>query len=290
MREHVDVTTEPAAMRVMQIARYPVKSLRGELVSSAEIESTGVVGDRCWGIRDEVTGRILTARRAPQLLFAAASLGVDGAPIITLPTGVSCHGPGPETDAALSAWLGKPVRLVSSVGAPAARAEFFADATDDASEAIEWTMPSGRFVDAAPLLVLTSASLRAAAALHPEGDWQPQRFRANLVVDAPGSDWAEDAWCGQARLRIGAVDLLPQTLCVRCTMVTRPQPDLVEDRDIFRTLARHHGGLFGAWTGVGTGGTVRVGDDVCLEPLVAGQRRSDEGQSPPATRSTAPVT
>jgi hypothetical protein len=49
-------------------------------------------------------------------------------------------------------------------------------------------------------------------------------------------------------------------------MVTRPQPGLDPDRDIFRTLARHHRGHFGAWTAVTSGGTVRVGDEVRVEP------------------------
>ena len=254
-------------MRLIQIARYPVKSLRGELVSSAEIELNGMQDDRCWGIRDEATGKILTARRAPQLLFATTSLASDRSPLITLPTGVTCCGPGADTDAALSDWLDKPVRLVNSVGASAARAEYFADATDDASEAIEWTMPAGRFVDALPLLILTTASLRTAAALHPDGDWDLRRFRANLVVDIAGEGWVEDDWCGRSMVRIGDVSLQPQELCVRCTMVTRPQPGLDEDREIFRTLARHHGGRFGAWTTVVIGGTLRVGDEVRTEPL-----------------------
>jgi uncharacterized protein YcbX len=252
-------------MRLVEIARYPVKSLQGELVSGAEIELDGLHGDRRWGIRDETTGKILTGRRAPQLLFAAAALAPDGTPMITLPTGVTCRGPGAETDAALSDWLDKPVRLVTSVGAPAARAEYFADATDDASPAIEWTMPTGRFVDALPLLILTTASLRTAAALYPDGDWQVRRFRPNLVVDIAGDGWVEDTWCGRSTVRVGAVELLPQEPCVRCTMVTRTQPDLDEDRDIFRTLARNHSGHFGAWTAVRTGGTVRVGDEVCIE-------------------------
>lgn len=66
---------------------------------------------------------------------------------------------------------------------PPSRAEYFADTTDDVSEAIKWRMPAGRFVDAAPLLVLTTASLRSAAALHPGGDCQVRRFRPNLVVE-----------------------------------------------------------------------------------------------------------
>ncbi|MGZ3388908.1 MAG: MOSC N-terminal beta barrel domain-containing protein [Isosphaeraceae bacterium] len=60
-------------MRLVEIARYPVKSLQGEVVSSAEIELDGVRGDRCWGIRDQNTGKILTGRRAPQLLFATTA-------------------------------------------------------------------------------------------------------------------------------------------------------------------------------------------------------------------------
>lgn len=249
-------------MQLVQIARYPVKSLQGEVVSSAQLELSGMRGDRCWGIRDETTGKILTGRRAPQLLYAAAILADDGAPVITLPDGGTCHGPGAETDAVLSAWLDKPVRLVSSMSEPASEAEFFADPTDDSSEAITWTMPTGRFVDAAPLLVLTTASLRAAGALHPGGDWNARRFRANLLVDVADDGWVEDRWCGAATLHIGDARLKPAQPCVRCTMVTRPQAELAEDRDIFRTLARHHGGLFGAWTTVTTEATVCVGDDV----------------------------
>ena len=253
-------------MHLVQIARHPVKSMQGEIVASAEIERGGVRGDRCWGIRDDTTDKILTGRREPQLLFASATLAPDGRPVISLPTGVTCEGPGAKTDAALSEWLDKPVRLVSSTGRPPERAEFFADATDDTSESLVWTMPAGRFVDALPLLVLTTASLRTAAALYPDGDWQLRRFRPNLVIDVPGDGWIEDTWCGRATLRIGDVELRPHEPCMRCTMVTRPQPAVDEDRDIFRTLARNHAGQFGAWTTVTTPGTVQVGDTVSIEP------------------------
>ena len=268
-------------MRLVAIVRYPVKSLQGQPVSSAEIESDGLCGDRRWGIRDEVTGKILTARRAPELLFASATLASDGTPLITLPTGLTCEGPGAATDAALSTWLGKPVRLVPAVNVPIARAEYFADATDDSSEPIEWTLPAGRFVDAQPLLVVTTSSLRAGAALYPSGDWDVRRFRPNLVLDGAGDGWVEDTWCGQSVVRIGGARLLPQEPCMRCTMVTRPQPDLGDDRDIFRTLARHHGGRFGAWSAVSAAGTIDVGDEATVEPLIAAQRDSVEDESRP---------
>lgn len=87
------------------------------------------------------------------------------------------RGTGVHTDAALTEWIGRPVTLAAAAGAPAGSAEYFADATDDSSPAVEWTMPPGRFVDAMALLVLTTASLRAGAALHAASDWDPRRFR-----------------------------------------------------------------------------------------------------------------
>src|SRR6516165_6421953 len=150
------MTAEESGMRLARITRFPVKSLQGEPVETAAVERDGLRGDRCWGIRDETTGKVLTGRRAPQLLMATSSLAPDGTPRVRLPTGVECRGPGPDTDAALSEWLGRAVSLISSLVGPAAQAEYFADATDDSSEAVEWTMPAGRFVDAAPLLVLTT--------------------------------------------------------------------------------------------------------------------------------------
>ena len=250
-------------MEVVGLWRHPVKSLQGESLEVAELELEGVAGDRRWGIRDEVTGRILTARRRPELLGASATYDGD-APSITLPDGRTTIGPGRETDALLSDWLGQPVSLVASAGTAGGRAEFFADATDDTSQAIEWTMPVGRFVDASPVLVLTTASLDAGRRLHPAADWHPRRFRPNVLVDAVGDGWLEDAWVG-GLLRIGGAVLSPAQGCVRCTMVTRAQPGLDHDVEIFPTLARHHGGLFGVWCDVAERGVVALGERVTSE-------------------------
>ena len=199
----------------------------------------------------------------PRLLEAFAA-SQDDRPVVTLPDGRKTLGPGKDTDALLSDWLDTPVVLMSSAD-DAGRAEFFADATDDSSQAIEWTMPHGRYVDAAPVLVLTTASLRTAAALHPDGDWDVRRFRPNVLLDVDGDGWVEDAWVG-ASLTVGSTTLLPLQACVRCTMVTRRQPGLEEDRDIFRTLARNHGGLFGMWCAVAAPGELRLGDAATLAP------------------------
>jgi uncharacterized protein YcbX len=252
-------------MELIGLWRYPVKSLQGERLESARFEGDGLVGDRRWGIRDLRTGRILTARRRPELLGAAAHY--DGElPIITLPDGRTAVGPGQSTDELLSQWLGSPVSLVGSAGNAGGRAEYFADATDDNSQAIEWTMPAGRYVDTAPVLVITTTSLRTAAELHPDGTWDPRRFRPNVVIDADGEGWLEDEWVGKP-LSARAVALIPLEPCVRCTMVTRAQPELEADVEIFRTLARHHRGLFGVWCDVLSGGVLSVGEEVMVGVL-----------------------
>ena len=246
---------------VQALWRHPVKSLRGESLDAAHITEDGLRGDRRWGVRDEATGMVLTGRREPRLLGASAALDADGAVEICLPDGTTMTGGGPATDAALTNWLGHDVTLLHAADSPAGHAEFFADATDDSSEAVEWTMPVGRFVDAMPILLLTTASLRAGAALYPDGNWDVRRFRPNILVHTDEEGWVEDEWCDRI-VRIGEVELRPRQPCVRCTMVTRPQPDLERDLDMYKTLARHHEGTFGVWATVQTPGVIQVGDKV----------------------------
>jgi len=244
-------------VKVLGLWRYPVKSLQGESLDVADLVKSGVRGDRRWGIRDETTGRILTARRRPELLTAAAQYD-GGTPVVTLPDGQVLSGPGDRTDAALSEWLGSRVTLVTSARTGPGRAEFFEDATDDSSEAIEFTMPEGRYVDAAPVLVVTTASLHEGQSLYPQGIWDARRFRPNVLLDVDGVGWLEDDWLGRS-VQVGDAVLRPSEACVRCTMVTRAQPDLPADKDVFRTLAKHHRGRFGVWSDVARPGRVELG-------------------------------
>jgi uncharacterized protein YcbX len=248
--------------RVAELWRYPVKSLLGERVTTLRVVGDGVDGDRMWGIQDRSDGRILTARREPRLLFASSRVAERGClPVIALPDGEELTGPGPATDAALSTWLAKPVTLVAAAESEAARAEYFADATDDASRAIEWTMPKGRFVDAFPVLVMTTAGLRGSAAAYSSGTWDVRRFRPNILIQLDGEGWLEDAWA-ERRLNVGSAQLVPRRRCIRCTMVNRAQPGLERDVNIYKTLHRIHGGEAGMWTQVVQPGVISEGDSV----------------------------
>jgi len=250
-------------MRVLELWRHPVKSLQGERLEEAAIVPDGLAGDREWGIRDKATGNVLTGRREPLLLLASSRLLADGRPEMTLPDGRRLTGATAETDAVLSDWLGRNVALVPCNEPGRRVAEVFADATDDTSPAFEFTLADGHFVDTFPLLLLTTASLRQGAREHPAGVWDVRRFRPNVLIDVDGTGWVEDDWSGK-RVRVGDVALDAQARCERCTMVTRPQPGLERDLDVYRTLARGHSATFGVWSSVQTPGVVRVGDDVVV--------------------------
>jgi uncharacterized protein YcbX len=250
-------------MHVTELWRHPVKSLQGErLREAASVEDSGLSGDRRWGIVDCETGMVLTARRDPLLLLASSRLTDTGVEML-LPDGDVLTGPSARTDHVLSEWIGRRVALVHAESFGAGVGEYFEDATDDTSSVLPWTMPAGRFVDAFPLLVVTTASLRQGRDLHPQGAWEIRRFRPNIVVDVEGDGWVEDAWPGR-KIHIGTAVVQPAAPCERCTMVTRPQPGLDRDLHIFKALARHHGATFGVWTTVHTPGVVRVGDEITV--------------------------
>jgi len=73
-------------MRVLEIWRYPVKSLQGERLDSALVGVEGIEGDRQWAIFDVATGFGLTGRREGALLHASART-VDGRVEVVLPDG-----------------------------------------------------------------------------------------------------------------------------------------------------------------------------------------------------------
>jgi uncharacterized protein YcbX len=67
-------------MRVGELWRYPVKSMKGERLEVAEVSRDGIVGDR---IAMVVRGdRIMTSRSHPRLLLHRAVIGPDGAPLV----------------------------------------------------------------------------------------------------------------------------------------------------------------------------------------------------------------
>ena len=129
------------ASRVTGLFLYPVReSMQGEALAAADIGPAGIVGDdRQWALVDVETGLALTARRQPELLFAAAALEGDGV-VVTLPDRLTT-----SDDAALSAWLGHPVALTRADATDHGTYEIALDFENEVTaEWVQWERPDGR--------------------------------------------------------------------------------------------------------------------------------------------------
>ena len=245
-------------MRVAQVWRYPVKSMQGESLDHLDLGLERVAGDREWGVRASETGIVLTGRTARPLLHAHAKLDGEGVRI-TFPDGRELRDGDEHTDLALSSYVGTPVHLARAKSDEQASFEAPVQFSDDASPLARWKSRPGSFNDGHPVHVLTTASLRAAAALYPGGAWEARRFRPNLLIDADGDDFVEDGW---TELRIGDVELEIYKRATRCAMTARSQPGLDDDLDVPRTLARNREAKLGVYARVKVPGTVAAGADV----------------------------
>ena len=237
-------------MQITAIRRFPVKSMQGETLTEATVGPHGIDGDRHWSLIDAETGLHLTARKQPELLFGRARV-VEGEVVVTLPDGTDG-----ADDAALSAWLGREIRLVEATEGQSGTYETQADEAETGPWH-QWSGPSGSFHDStrSPISLAAAGSYR---------DWDPRRFRINLTLN--GTDESELVG---SDVTVGGATLHVMKQIDRCVMVTRPQPptgdepSLDRDLDVLRTINRENETFLGIGAIITNGGgTVRVGDRV----------------------------
>jgi uncharacterized protein YcbX len=244
-------------MRVAQVWRYPVKSMQGESLDSLEVGIERVPGDREWGVRDSTTGTVLNARTTRPLLHASATLDGEGVRV-TMPDGRELRDGDEHIDLALSALVGTPVHLAKAKADERAAFETVSE-YGTPGETVQWASRPGTFNDGHPVHVMTTASLRAATAMHPSGTWEARRFRPNLLIDVEGDEFAEERWEG---IRIGDVELEIYKRTTRCSMTARSQPGLLDDLEVPRALARNRNAKLGVYARVIVPGTIDAGADV----------------------------
>src|SRR5574338_1383966 len=169
---------------VFSLWRYPVKSMMGEALASAEVKEYGVVGDRAYALVAEADGKVASAKNPgkwPSLFaFHAAFLQHAGdetafPPIrITLPDGKTVSSQQQDVNLTLSKALGKNVILavteggrISGVQSPmpagwTARAEeYWPDigGRDHRDTVTDFKLPVGTFFDGAIVHLITTATL-----------------------------------------------------------------------------------------------------------------------------------
>lgn len=228
--------------------RYPVKSMLGESLPTAEVDHHGLPGDRGLAFLDEETGKVVSAKypaRWRAMLSARARL--NGEPRITLPDGQTIAASDPDLDAVISALVGRRVRAttVRRTGDTVDRAipeQVIAQGADVDVDATELELaeksPTEHFVDYASLHVITKATLAAAGGAG--GQTTPvaaERYRPNLVIDSGEvSGFIENEWVGR-RLRVGPeVELAVILPTPRCAIPTLAHGDLPVDRAAVRNL------------------------------------------------------
>ena len=242
-------------MRLSQLHLYPVKSLRGCAVASAEVDALGIVGDRRFLVAD-ASGKFLTQRVLPRMALIATALA-DGRLLLTTPglpplsvpiapdpgaelatcevwssQGLLAEDCGRDAATWLSSFLGQPCRLLR-IGARFARPML----DRKVPEVLRNSGPHlVAFNDAYPFLLIGQASLddlnlrlvTVGAAPVPMN-----RFRPNLVVEGSPA-YAEDGW---RALRIGALTLHAGGPCARCVITTTDQDTAERGVEPLRTLA-----------------------------------------------------
>jgi len=158
-------------MKVIEIWRYPVKTMAGERLDRARVGPLGIEGDRVVHVEDS-RGQVITSRTHPRFLGHRASLGTDGEPLVDGRLWTSA-----EVAADVAKIAGKGAKLVRYEG-------------------------SERF-DVLPLLVATDGAI---AAFGHDG----RRLRPNIVIGGV-EGLAERGWPGNClkigAVRIGVQNL-----------------------------------------------------------------------------------
>jgi uncharacterized protein YcbX len=226
-------------MDVLEIRRYPIKSLLGEQPETTEVERRGLAGDRLWAVRDD-DGKLGSGkntrrfRRMPGLFRLRGHSG-DHVPEVELPGGRRFAADDPAGHRAVSEVLGRRVTIAREAAVV--------------------------HHDEGPVSLISTAALRRLRELTGEVV-DPLRFRANLLIDVPGSGFPEEEWLGHD-LRVGGhVVLRPQRRLTRCVMIDLAQEGAPEHGGLLRAVADHHDLTFGVWATVERPGRISVGDSI----------------------------
>ena len=212
-------------MRVSELWRYPVKSLRGLKLDEAVVTELGIERDRLVQAK-RPGGRVFTARTHPAMLGLQGGLDAEGVPTID---GVRWDDP-----AALAA-----VRAV----------------TEPDAELVYYDGNGPQRFDVLPISLATDGGV---AAVGVDG----RRFRANVyLAGVPGL--TEREWVGR-EVRIGEAIVGVRQVRGRCVMTTFDPDSQSQDSEVLRDIVRRFAGTLCLNASVATPARVAVGDRVTL--------------------------
>lgn len=213
-------------MHVAELWRYPVKSLRGEMILAAEVLATGIRGDREIVVLSSARQRVITSRTHHRLLGLQGGIAPDNG-IATI-NGLPWNDPAART--LVEQAVGEQVELIHIGG-------------------------TERF-DVLPLLVATDGAIQAIAL-------DRRRFRPNILIGGV-EGLAERQWEGK-HIRLGEVEIYAAQLRARCVMTTYDPDTLEQDRNVLFRIVNDFDGTMALDCSVTKPGLIRVGDLVTLD-------------------------
>jgi uncharacterized protein len=281
--------------------RFPVKSMPGERLETAEVTERGIVGDRAYALIEVETGKVVSGknpRLGPAMLACRVEftesprVGAEPPPVrITLPDGTLSTSDAPDIDATLSGYLGRDVTLSRAAPEDFTIDQYHPDLEgldpeghrDTVTESklgsaffaeagLPSAVPVGAFFDLFPVSLMTTSTLTELNGLRPESRFDERRFRMNVILDTTEDGFLENDWLGRGLKMGDDVEVTVMIPDPRCVMTTMAQGDLPKDTDVLRTLVRHNrievaGGLYpcaGVYTTVQAPGAIRAGDTAAL--------------------------
>ena len=225
--------------RLVELWRFPVKSMAGERLTSVEVDGRGLVGDRQWAVYDE-EGRLASGKRTNRFrrmdeVFSLAARTADDHVEVLLPDGRQVVAGEGATDLALSDHFGEEVEL-----APEA---------DIAHQ------------DAGQVSLVGTATLRRLAEMCGlDEPVDPRHLRANLVVETT-EPFEEEGWLGR-EVRVGEVVLRVVERIERCRMVDLEQVGLPALGGLLKVVGAERDLCAGVYADVVQTGALTEGDQL----------------------------
>jgi uncharacterized protein YcbX len=224
-------------VRVVALYRYPVKAMAGEALESAELGWAGLEHDRRYAfVQSEHRGDFpwLTIRQVPALTTYVPTV-LDGEVFVRTPAGRELDIASGELTAELAEAHGRPVHLMRS---------------------------SRGLFDAFPVSVISLQTVAAIGALAGR-ELEPLRFRPNVVIDAPGAEFPEEALVGR-ELRVGSARIRLDLRDERCMVINFDPHTAERDPVVLRTVAQQREQCAAVYGSCVEPGALRVGDAVTV--------------------------
>jgi len=231
--------------KILQLARYPVKSMRGESLPATTMTFQGVAEDRRYAFVQAASRSDfpwLTARQLPELLrykpaIETESLG-EVMVSVTTPSGEKWPVESDDLRRELEKRSGRPLFLLHN-----GRGSY----------------------DNAPISIISLPTVTRIAEESgtEENHW---RFRPNLLIDLRDAEAFEEfKWVGRV-LRVGEVARVAITETdQRCVVITLDPESALSSPGILQSVVQKHDQCAGVYGTVLTPGEVRMGDLVWLE-------------------------